>query len=127
VVASRHAYGRGEVLWIPTLLGLGARLAGTQALAALLDHELRASLSPVPFRFTRHQPGILSRNLDCDGPYLTVLINKNSQPVEVALSLPETLSLDRPPEILFSECGGKILAANRFLLPPEETLVLKWV
>jgi beta-galactosidase len=126
VIAARHTYGRGEVLWIPSLLGLGARLGGTEALAALLVQELRGSLSVVPLRFSRHQTGVLSRCLDCNGAYLTVLVNKNSHPVVVDLQSPEAFPSTQPPEILFSECGGEIIDSKRFLLPPEETLVLKW-
>lgn len=126
VIAARHAFGGGEVLWIPSLVGLGARLGGTAPLAAFLAQELQGSLSQVPFRFSRHQPGVLSRTLVCEGAYMVVLINKNSRQVEVTLSIPDDLPHYRLPEILFSDCGGKILVSNRFLLPPEEALVLMW-
>ena len=80
----------------------------------------------MPFRFSRHQPGVFSRCLDCHGAYLTVLVNKNSHPVVVDLQPLEAFPFTQPPKILFSECGGEIIDSQRFLLPPEETLVLKW-
>ena len=126
VSAVRHLYGRGEVFWVPTLLGLGGRLAGNGPLASLLYQEAAHSISQVPFRFDRHQPGVLSRTLEAPGAYLTVLINKNSSAVEIELVLPDLLPPDCQPAILFSNHGGQIRTKGRFHLPPEGTLVVKW-
>jgi len=127
ISAARHPYGQGEVLWIPSLLGLGARLGGHGALADLLAQEVQGSFAGIPFRFDQHQPGLMLRSLDCKGAYLTVLINKNDQAVEVELVLSASIQEDFQPEIMFSESGSKISQSNRFYLPREETLVVKWV
>jgi len=127
ISAVRHPYGQGEVLWIPSLLGLGARLGGHGALADLLAQEVQGSFAEIPFRFDQHQPGLLLRSLDCKGAYLTVLINKNDRAVEVELILSTWIQAGFQPEILFAEHGGQIIGANRFYLPSEETLVMKWM
>jgi beta-galactosidase len=126
VSAARHPFGSGEVLWVPTLLGLGARLENNSALATLLYQEAANSIQQIPFRFFQHSPGVLSRTLQSPSGYLTVLINKNSQPIELELNLPDSLPQNYQPRILASVQNGRVLTQNKFLLPPEETLVLQW-
>jgi len=126
IIAVRHPFGSGEVLWVPALLGMGARLENNSALAMLLYQEAANSIQQIPFRFTRQQPGVLSRTLQSPSGYVTVLINKNSQPIELEMILPDSLPQNCQPMILSSIQEGRVLSQNRFLLPPEETLVLKW-
>ena len=121
IIACRHAYGQGEVVWVPSLLGLGARLEGNKAFAALLDRELPDGLT-LPFRFRYHQPGVLLRILETRMGYLTIIINKNTHPVEVNLNTPE----DFHPEVLFSASGEVSSDPDVFHLFPEETLVIGW-
>jgi beta-galactosidase len=127
IIAARHSFGRGEVLWIPTLLGLGARLKDNSALSKLLYLEAYASIRQVPFRLTQHHPGVLIRTIKSADTYITVLINKKSEPVNVELVLPDSLLKKYQPEILFSIFHGRITNGNKFLLPSEETLVIKWI
>jgi beta-galactosidase len=126
VIAARHSYGLGEVLWLPSLIGLGGRLGGDESLSRLLAHEVRQSLPALPFRFAQHRPGLLLRSLDCEGSYITVLINKGKKHVQVSLILSDQISKNLQPEILFSDRGGTISRINQFHLPPEETLVVRW-
>jgi len=126
ITACRHSFGQGEIIWIPSLLGLGARLDSNTPLATFLSQEICESILSSPFRFGKHQPGLLQKTLFLDGAYLNILINKNQESVDIDLILPETLPADCQPKILFSDRGGRIVGRNRFHLPPEETLVLKW-
>jgi beta-galactosidase len=126
VIAARNQFGRGEVLWIPSLLGLGARLGGNFPLSELLSQELAESISATPFRFTSHHPGMLMRTLSCNDAYVTILINKNKEAVDLEMILPKTIPSDCQPKILFSTHNGKMVRRNKFYIPPEETLVVKW-
>ncbi len=126
IIATRHSFGRGEVLWVPTLLGLGARLDQNTPLSALLFREAAQSINQIPFRFTRHQPGLLSRTLETTDAFVAILINKKSQPVDIELTLPDSLPLNCQPIILASIQDGQAGSQNKFHLPPEETLVVKW-
>ena len=126
IIAVRHHFGRGEVLWVPTLLGLGARLEDNGALSALLYEEAARSIDPIPFRFARHQPGVLSRTLETTSAYVTILINKQDMAIDIELILPEAIHLNCQPEILSCIQDGQISSRNTVHLPPEETMVVKW-
>ncbi|MFN2152321.1 MAG: beta-galactosidase trimerization domain-containing protein, partial [Anaerolineales bacterium] len=126
IIAVRHPFGSGEVLWVPTLLGLGARLENNSALATLLYQEVANSIQQIPFRYSQHSPGVLSRTLQSPSGYVTVLINKNRQAIELELTLPDSLPQNCQPMLLASVQNGRVLNRNTFFLPPEETLVLKW-
>lgn len=126
IVAIRHQFGQGNVLWIPSLLGLGARLDGNGPLSALLSQEIKPIIHKIPFRFPNHQPGLLLKTLQTEGTYLTILINKNTEHVELELVTPGALPANDQPEVVYSIHNGLVDGDNRVQLPPEETLVLKW-
>jgi len=126
ITAVRHAFGDGEVIWIPTLLGLGARLQSTMPLSLFLYTEAQTSISVVAFRFRQHYPGLMMKTM-CAGPaYLTIIINKSSQSVEIGLILPDILRETARAEILFGGFPGQTLNPDRINILPEETLVVKW-
>jgi len=124
VIAVRNMYGKGEVLWVPTLLGLGARIKGDyRPLSALLYGEIIQSLRNVPFRFKKHQPGMLMKTLQSGASYLTIIINKSSEKRTVPLLVKEG---SENPVILFANKGGSVSKKNRVNISPEETLVIQW-
>lgn len=120
VVGARNSYGKGEVLWIPSLVGLGMRRNADMSLAALLQAEL-AGLS-LPVRFAAPAKKLLMNTLECSDGLVTVIINKGEKPVMMPLVTDEAYS----PKILYSSHGGNMLTGNIANLHPEETLVVKW-
>ena len=88
VLAVRHSFGSGEVLWMPTLVGLAARMAGTEPLAQLLMRELNDSIRQSPFRIAECAPNVLLRTLQADGASLCIVINKNPETVDIELVTP---------------------------------------
>lgn len=101
VTACRNRSGRGVVLWIPTLVGLAARKAGTGKLAQLLLGEITAQTHRASPHFQSYTPGVLLRTLRNGNRLLSIVINKNSEPVEVQVCLPgseQTHSLHLAPE-----------------------------
>ena len=122
IIASRHSFGTGEVLWLPTLLGVGARLTNPAALAALLSQEVAHSFAVVPFRFSKHHPGVLMRVLVSGNSYLVVYINKNTEAVDLELITPAGYQAT----VLSPAARSGLLTENHIHLSPEETLVTKW-
>jgi beta-galactosidase len=121
VVALRNHFGKGETLWVPSLLGLGSRLGGSAPLTALLAGEAGASIDKLPFSFEKPQPGMLMKTLRTDTGYLTVLIHKGRETAQVALRLREKLT----PSVIFADHGGRVDGSS-VILNPEETLVIRW-
>jgi beta-galactosidase len=121
VIASRNAYGKGEVLWIPGLTGLAGRIQGYSPLIALLDHEVEANIHSVPFRFRNLQEGMLMKTLQSGNSFITVIINKSGRNMQAELIGKHNLM----PSVLFPENAGKI-ENNTVFLATEETLVILW-
>ncbi|MEI7829548.1 MAG: beta-galactosidase trimerization domain-containing protein, partial [Prolixibacteraceae bacterium] len=63
-IAVRNTIEQGEVLWIPSLLGLGSRIQKDYApLNLFLNKELNNTLSAIPFRFATTQKNVLMKTM----------------------------------------------------------------
>jgi len=121
VVAVRNKFGRGEVLWIPSLIGLGSRIKKDYSkLAELMNAEANQNNS-IGFRFKTIAPLMLMKTLKSGDAYITVIINKSKEKKKVLLENKNKLS----PSILFADHHGKI-ANNTLDISPEETMVIVW-
>jgi beta-galactosidase len=122
ITALRNSRGKGEVLWIPIPVGLGARISGYGPLCQFLYHEAAPFIEKTPIRFSGHQPGMLLRTLRTGDTYMTILINKSGEPSIVPLVVKEKLI----PEIFFADKGGTITRGGHINIDPEETIVILW-
>lgn len=119
ILATRNSFGKGEVVWIPTLFGMGA-WENTKPLANYLKTELK--LETQAFSFKKYQRGILMKTLKSNDKYLTIILNKSGVQTKVNLNL----SMDKlKPEVLFSNHTARVENRELFL-EPEQTLVLSW-
>lgn len=123
VTAARNDYGRGRVVWIPSLVGLGAiRTQDKAPLADFLRKELAAQVAGSVFSFGEHHPGVIMQTLVSGGDYVTVLINKNAVNQVVSLHVPDE---GLKPETIFPD--KKPAVKNRKIeIGPEMTIVVKW-
>ncbi len=85
-VAMRHAFGQGEVVWIPSPIELGAWHRDNASLTTLYNTLCADALSAVPVRFAQPVKGVLMRTVKSGDELMTVLVNKNTTPVTVRLS-----------------------------------------
>lgn len=122
IYATRNSFDRGETLWIPSLIGLGAWLGQNQQLAGFLKEELHENMQNAPFVFAQQQKGLLMRTLKSGNSFITIIINKSGSPSELQLS-GKMIGLN--PEILFADNNGKIKGAS-INLGTEETIVIHW-
>ena len=117
----RNRYGRGEVLYLPALIGLAARVEGSYAqLLQFLSIELETILSQTPFVFKTHHPKVLIKVLSSGDDRITVLINKSNEVQEIELTA------DRYSGTFIYTDGAGTLYGNLVKINPEETLVIKW-
>ncbi len=121
VLATRHAFGAGETLWLPSLVGMGAWQRDNAALAQFARRETLAAVPPLPVVFQRPERLVLLRTLAVDGGFVTVMINKDSE----RKALPLTVRKGLVPHLLFADKGGR-LSTTEAALAPEETLVAHW-
>jgi beta-galactosidase len=122
-IAVRNIFGKGEVIWIPTLLGLGARIENDYGpLSVLLSKEIGQSLNNIPFRFKRQQSGMLMKTLQSGTNFITIIINESLDKRTVPLEIKKGMV---NPTVLFANKNGSI-SGNTIKISPEETIVIKW-
>jgi beta-galactosidase len=122
-VATRNKIGDGEVLWIPSLLGLGSRISGDySSLIRLLNDESAQSLSTVPARFHTPQKNMMMKTMSSGNSIITVIINKRDTSALVELDFKG----NKPSgNLLYSSLNGKIIG-NKIKIASEETMVIEW-
>ncbi|MDP3915438.1 MAG: beta-galactosidase trimerization domain-containing protein [Bacteroidota bacterium] len=123
-IALRNKLGKGEVLWIPSLIGLGCRISNDNtALFKLLNAELKQRLAEnAPVRFKVPQKDMLMRTLKSGSNYVTVIISKSEKPISLDLDFKGKISDAR---IVYANKSGKVKGSN-ILISPEETMVIEW-
>lgn len=121
-VATRNQFGKGETLWIPSLLGLGARLGGTDKLAQLLAQELKPNFSNAPIVFASQQKGLLMKTLSSGSSFVTVVVNKSKDTKRIPLTIYDK---GIKPFVLFADKKGTV-SAQTISISPEETMVIEW-
>jgi beta-galactosidase len=118
----RNVTGGGRVIWIPSLVGLGAWLGDTAPLAAYLHSTLQPALAAVPFNFAQPQPGCLLRVLKNDSAYVTILVNGEAQPVSCAMTVPPALHSTT----LWGMTGSAHTGTEDVSLPAGATQIQLW-
>lgn len=121
-VATLHQFGNGETIWMPSLLGLGARIGGNDNLANFLSKELRSSIEKSPFSFGCQQKGMLMKTLQSGNSFVTIIVNKSSDIRKVDLNVENK---DKKPEVIFADKMGSV-SEKTISISPEETLVIEW-
>jgi beta-galactosidase len=123
-IALRNKLGSGEVIWIPSLIGLGNRLEGNYySLIRFLNNELIQSMGNVPVKFKRVQKNLLMKTMISGKSIITVVINKGEKTRRVNLDFSVKIADSR---ILYSNKKGKI-RTDKLQIEPEETMVIQWI
>lgn len=122
-IALRNQFGRGEVLWIPSMIGLGSRMkADYTGLSALLAKELKANMVQQPVRFANRQPLVLMKTMQSGSSFVTTFINKSGSKKSISLLL--TNSALKPVKI-YANLNG-LISKGTITIHPEETMVVEW-
>ena len=122
VLALSNVYGLGRTIWIPSMIGLGARHEGNEALSKWLMNELAPDLAGWPIRFQTREPNLLMRTMQTGSAYLTITVNKSTEARLVHFVL---ANKNLKPIILFADKGGTV-AGQQARIQPEETMVIEW-
>jgi len=122
-IAIRNKIGKGEVLWIPSLIGLGSRLSKDySSLTRFLNTEANNSILSVPVRFKTAEKNMLMKTIQSGSSLTTIIINKGTDPKEVTLYFDTKKPIGK---IIYSNKHGKVIG-NTVSISPEETLVVEW-
>lgn len=118
-IASFNKYGKGSVMWFPSMIDLGCRCRKEYELAAFYAEVLSSDIV-APVSFVKPSPGIYLRTMKSGGKYIGIVINKRNETVKTAFK--SGLS---HPEVIFASHGGSV-KNSKIIIHPEETLVCVW-
>ena len=119
--ACRNRFGRGEVVWIPELIGLGARNSGYDDFAAWLRSELPDRTVQSAPTLDRRHPGVWMKSMQNGSAYISIVINKSAERQKLGFSLPRAME----GSILFADRQAS-LAGRNLTINPEESVVIQW-
>ena len=122
IATDRKTRGGGRVVWIPSPIGLGAWLQMSEPLARYMGNLLAQNYELLPFRFREIQHNCLLRVLRNGSDYVTVITNGADTPTQCTLEHAQSIQ----PKVLWGEPPATRGATTEFLLPPEETSVIRW-
>lgn len=116
-----NTYGKGKVVWVPSLIGLGARKADNyEPLISFLkpyidiNHELS---------FGSYQDGLLMKKLKSGRNLVTVIINKNNVAKEIKLK--GFADQYQKSSVLYSNKNSTV-KGELIYIDSEDTLVILW-
>ncbi|MDB5207624.1 MAG: hypothetical protein JWR72_2699 [Flavisolibacter sp.] len=122
-VAVRNNFGKGEVIWMPSLVGLGARInKNYKNLGIFLKTIVQPNVDASPFSFVNTQEGMLMKTLQSNSSYITIILNKSGINKSVVLKVKEK---NHNPKVLFANKKGNI-KNNIVAIASEETIVIQW-
>ena len=120
VVAAEHHYGRGKVIWLPFLAGLGARIGGDYTpLIAFLQPQLETVLADLPVRLKNPLKGIVIKLLKSAQGLILIAVNKTEKAQEIEWIFKKAGEM----QLLFKNASGTADMQGRLTIQPEETLV----
>lgn len=121
VAAVRNRFGRGEVLWIPSPVELGADNDGEamSVLAGFYRRECAEAVDAAPASFVRPEPGVMMRTMLGGDRMLTLLVNKRDTAADVRLRI---AGYDAP-EIIYGEA---VVKADTVSLGADSCAAIVW-
>ena len=121
IYASRNKFGAGQVVWLPSMVSLGAwRTRQSGPLASFLMREI--SCDGVGLRLKKQYKNVLMQTMRSGEKFITLFINKNQNTATIELSTPVNIATSK---IIFADKGGKVTGRS-VRIHPEETMVVVW-
>jgi len=121
-IAIRNKYGKGEVVWIPSLIALGSWQKDKTSFASFIKEETKSVAKELPFMLSAHINNVLLKTMKSGDDYLTILVNMKDENISVGLEK----NVNKKAKIIF----GGILIENvdikNIRLAPQETVVIMW-
>ncbi len=116
ITATRHQFGNGEVVWIPSLVGLGGRRIGNyHPLSNFILKEIQELSN---HRFTRNYPGVYMQSFNSGKNNYSLVINKSGAQKNVELKAPAS-------KLIYSDKNGH-LSRTMLTIHPEECMIIQW-
>lgn len=118
-VATVNSYGKGEAVWIPSLIDLGAWEKDILPLARLYGHFCEKQIQDFPLSLASPAENVIIRQMTSGDSIIAVIVNKNSSETE--------LEFDGPiPDNARLLYGNAMPEGSWITLDPEECIVMTY-
>ena len=114
-------YGKGSVLWFPSLLNLSLWHKDEAALRDFYGEACKGSIKSSAISFAEPHESVLVRKMDAGDKVIAVFINKESDTVDIKLR-----ASVRKPKVIFDNKGGVKISTGSVRLSPEQCIVTVW-
>jgi beta-galactosidase len=121
-IAVRNKYGKGEAVWIPSLIGLGSWQKDKTSFASFVKNETKEVAKELPFMLSEHTKNVLLKIMKSGDDYLTVLVNMKDENVTVGLDN----NANKKARIIFGGTLIENINIENINLAPQETVVFLW-
>ncbi len=122
IIAVRNKYGKGEIVWIPSLIGLGSWQRNNTSFATFIKEEIGDVVKQLPFKLIEHSKNMLLKIMKSKDNYLTVLVNMKNENVNVGLEK----NVNKTARLIFGGTLIKDINIENIKLTPQETVVFLW-
>lgn len=119
-IAIKNKYGYGSVLWIPSMIGIGAWVDNSIPLAGLLKNEAVGVIKNLPLHFNSFHENCFMHTLKTSNGYVTVIVNGNSSTEKIDIISASQLKS----KLLYGEGWDSKL--HLLTIGQNETVVIKW-
>jgi len=119
-IAVRNEYGDGSVLWIPSMIGIGAWVDTSIPLAGLLKNETVGVIKDFPFHFNSFHENCFMHTLKTSNGYITIIVNGNSTTEKIDIISNRQMKS----KLLYGK--GWDTKLHLLTINPNETVVIKW-
>jgi beta-galactosidase len=121
ILAIRNAFGAGDVVWVPSMLGIAAWENPSQSFVNFVLQHTSASFARNPISLRLVKPGLLIKHFRGQNGLYSVLINNTGLPQSLPSNGDYMIE-----KILFS-LKQTTQTGNRIVLENEECVVVKWM
>lgn len=122
ILAVRHKYGKGDVVWIPELIGLGAWMFDSKPLSKWLSVECKEYLNNLSVRLEEPIKNITIRSWKSGQNYSTLFINRNNETVKMKILKNNFYDYN----VIYDNSDSANISGNEIILKPGETIVITW-
>ena len=123
ITAVRNKFGKGEVVWLPMEIGLGAWLDTNTPLSELLKNELTSVASETPIVFKQKTDNVIMQILKNGNSYISIITNGTDKLQKISLQVNKKLT----PEIIYNTLNEEIkFSPSKFIIGGRQTIVVKW-
>ncbi len=122
ILAVKNKYGKGEAVWAPSLIDVGAYLYAGDGFKFFIQNETSDLFNKLIFTFDSPQNDVILRVLENNGKYVAIIVNQQPKIVQFTLQTKITLK----PKVIYGDEYAFNINDHSIKLGANQSLVIVW-